>query len=159
MYTCTCGLYMYICCYHLADKCLSKLVNIPLNEFEDVSTLYVVTLCTTCIHVHACPSCCFPYIVPPSLPLCAPVVQEFFCAYLEDSPCLKAQELLVMHHLSHHRYADAITMQDKIKPLAMVHVYTHQRMSNQLSCLVGSCTMYTPLSCTMYTPRLTLIHA
>ena len=110
-----------------------------------------------------------PHVVslPPSLPLSLSpslclVVQEFFCAYLEDSPCLKAQELLVMHHLSHHRYADAITMQDKIRPLAMVHVimrsctctciYRHQRMPNQLSCLGGSCTMYTPLSRTMYTP-------
>jgi hypothetical protein len=68
--------FLDLCFQH---QCLSKLVNLPLNEFEDA----------------------------------------YFCQYLEDSPSLKAQELLVMHHLAHHRYSNAIATQKKIRPLAM----------------------------------------
>ena len=54
------------------------------------------------------------------LPCGLPLTQELLCGYLEDSPCLMAQELLVMFYLTHHRYAEAVALQEKIRPLAKV---------------------------------------
>ena len=134
----------------MPDKCLSEVVYIPMNALEDVRSLYPFPLYPSLSHTHSVPQTTSffylshslphstltaslsltvsPSLTPspsPSFPLPPPpfpLFQAFFCSYLESCPSFKAQELLVMHYAIHNRFGEAISMQARIKPLAMVNM-------------------------------------
>jgi len=82
-----------------------------------------------------------------------PSPQELLCGYLEDSPCLMAQELLVMFYLTHHRYAEAVALQEKIRPLAKVTpiLACHNFLPPLLVCYFMSKMSNTPSRSTLHT--------
>ena len=112
------------------DKCLGKLVNMPMTESEDVST-HEPSDSPLKLPPHHPPSPILPPLPSLSPPLSPPpsstsiCQQALFCAYLDECPSFQAQELLVMHYAAHNRYGDAVIQQSKIRPLAMVRILSY----------------------------------